>query len=151
MVCVLACIMLATILRICRTSAHVHTSRLRIHWPTEDLKRSNSQPGFFDDATSLSQDDQDQENQNPDAEHVVGVSEGQSGGWSSMTNNWRQLDAHPAWPSKCIISSRTRRPSHPSISAWSTSTSSSVITPRTTPRLSMNPLTATRSIRFVVA
>lgn len=41
---------------------------------------------------------------------------------------------------------------HPSISsALRTSTSSSAITPRTTPRLSMNPFTATRSIRFVVA
>lgn len=33
----------------------------------------------------------------------------------------------------------------------STSTSNSSMTPSTTPRLSMNPLTATRSIRFVVA
>lgn len=33
----------------------------------------------------------------------------------------------------------------------STSTSNSSITPSTTPRLSMNPLTATRSMRFVVA
>jgi hypothetical protein len=32
-----------------------------------------------------------------------------------------------------------------------TSTSSSSITPSTTPRLSMNPFTATRSMRFVVA
>lgn len=39
----------------------------------------------------------------------------------------------------------------PSISALSTSTSNSAITPRTTPRLSINPLTETRSIRLVVA
>lgn len=36
-------------------------------------------------------------------------------------------------------------------SSASTSTSSSCITPRTTPMLSKNPLTETRSIRFVVA
>jgi hypothetical protein len=39
----------------------------------------------------------------------------------------------------------------PSISALSTSTSNSAITPSTTPRLSINPLTETRSIRLVVA
>lgn len=38
-----------------------------------------------------------------------------------------------------------------SISALSTSTSNSAITPSTTPRLSINPLTETRSIRLVVA
>lgn len=36
-------------------------------------------------------------------------------------------------------------------SASSTSTSNSSITPSITPRLSMNPFTATRSMRFVVA
>lgn len=39
----------------------------------------------------------------------------------------------------------------PSSSALSTSISNSAITPSTTPRLSINPLTETRSIRLVVA
>lgn len=43
------------------------------------------------------------------------------------------------------------KPSKPSISALSTSTSNSAMTPSTTPRLSINPLTETRSIRLVVA
>lgn len=63
------------------------------------------------------------------------------------------IPSHPCTLPDHANSALVTNPHHPSHSPIpsSTSTSNSSITPNTTPRLSMNPLTATLSIRLVVA
>lgn len=83
-----------------------------------------------------------------------------------MRSGYRPRDAGPprrrtSWyPRACTQSnhrhevtdiSQSQSLPQPPTSALRTSTSNSLITPKTTPRLSMNPLTATRNMRFVVA